>query len=217
MKLSILTALASLFLVAQSILAAEKVNNEILLQEDFEKADMEMLPKGFLVLNGDFTIQEVDGNKVLHLPENPLDDYSVLFGPNAKEGIEVRARIHSESRRRLTPRFGVGLNGVNGYKLLLTPSKKALEIWRGQEPVKEIPFEWESGQWTHFALRVFPQGEHWLVQGKAWQEKVEKPDEWQIDYEEKEEPINGKPSIWGAPYSSKPILFDDLLVKEVAE
>ncbi|MGI6457759.1 MAG: hypothetical protein ACOX5R_19360 [bacterium] len=189
----------------------------ILFQENFEEMETEGLPREFLVLDGEFTVQEIEGNRVVHLPGDPLGDYGFLFGPNAKEDLEVQARIRSESRRRLTPRFGVGLNGVNAYKLYLIPNKNTLEIWKGKEMVQEVesPFRWESGSWTWFVLQVISRNGVWLVQGKVWQEDDERPEEWMIQYEEKAEPVMGKASIWGTPYSARPILFDDILVRQV--
>lgn len=188
-------------------------DESIVLKEDFEHVESEFLPKGFMVLSGEFTIQTIDNNKVIHLPENPLSDYGVLFGPNAQENLEVQARIWSESRRRLTPRFGVGLNGINGYKLLLVPNKKTVEIWKGNEPVAEAQYEWNSGRWTVFRLKIVKEGNHWLVKGKVWQAGASEPEEWLVQFQDAGTPITGKPSIWGTPYSSKPILFDDILVR----
>ncbi len=36
--------------------------------------------------------------------------------------------------------------------------------------------------------------------------------EWMISLDEKAPPHEGRPSIWGSPYSGTPIRFDDLMV-----
>ena len=40
----------------------------ILFQENFEEMETEGLPREFLVLDGEFTVQEIEGNRVVHLP-----------------------------------------------------------------------------------------------------------------------------------------------------
>ena len=37
-----------------------------------------------------------------------------------------------------------------------------------------------------------------------------------ITHKETKEPRNGKPSIWGSPYSGTPIRYDDIIVKKLA-
>ena len=50
------------------------------------------------------------------------------------------------------------------------------------------------------------------IEGRAWPNGISEPNEWSISFEASEAPPAGKASIWGAPYSGKPILFDDLNV-----
>src|SRR3990172_11537776 len=83
-----------------------------LYENHFTDTSLGKPPKEFLILDGKFVVSEVDGNKVLELPGEPLETYGVIFGPNKKEGICVGARIQSESTRRTFPSFGLGLNGV---------------------------------------------------------------------------------------------------------
>jgi hypothetical protein len=125
----------------------------------------------------------------------------------------VRARVHSESSKRLAPRFGVGLNGVAGYRLLVTPGQDRLELLKDQEAVASAPLEWKSGTWTwlHLQIRKIAEGS-WIIEGRAWADGTPEPKDWSISFEVSEAPPAGKASIWGAPYSGKPILFDDLSV-----
>jgi hypothetical protein len=164
------------------------------------------------VLDGDFSVKQSDGNKFLELPGSPLDTFGVLFGSSTNAGVCVSARIYGTSKGRRSPSFGVGLNGAGGYKLKASPAKNSLEIYKGDVSVASVPFNWKSGSWTMFRLRVRQIGDAWKVEGKAWAQTDPEPKEWMISLDEKAPPHDGRPSIWGSPYSGTPIRFDDLMV-----
>lgn len=185
---------------------------KVLYQNDFEKAVLDQVPDDFLVLDGDFAVKQSDGNKFLELPGSPLDTFGILFGSSTNAGICVSARIYGTSKGRRSPSFGVGLNGAGGYKLKASPAKNALEIYKGDVSAASVPFNWKSGSWTMFRLRVRPAGDAWKVEGKAWVQTDPEPKEWMILLDEKTPPHDGRPSIWGSPYSGTPIRFDDLAV-----
>jgi hypothetical protein len=179
------------------------------------------VPDEFLVLNGDFRVQAIEGNKCLVLPGTPLETFGLLFGPAAVEGLDVSARIQSESKGRLRPTFGIGLNGVGGFRLVVTPSKRVAELYRGAEDsgdrLASTPFDWESGTWTRLRLRVSKTGDRtWRVDSKVWQDGSDEPDDWAMSHETTTEPIPGRPSLWGSPFSGKPIRYDDLEVRSLA-
>ena len=132
-----------------------------LYENNFEKADVDKVPDGFLVLDGGFAVKEESGNKFLELPGAPLDTFGVLFGPTRGSDVAVSARIFSSAKGRRFPSFGVGLNGAGGYRLVISPAKKALELFKGDEPVATSAFEWESGSWTMLKLQVKKLGEIW--------------------------------------------------------
>src|SRR5438128_10392220 len=106
-----------------------------LYENDFEKAELNKVPDDFLVLDGQFAVKEEGGNKFLELPGAPLDTFGALFGPTDKEGNAVSARISGTGKGRRYPTFAVGLNGqgTSAYKLQVTPAKKALELFKGDE------------------------------------------------------------------------------------
>lgn len=203
--------LTSLILLLPLLAAAAP--EKILYQNDFEKTDVGQVPGEFLVLDGDFAVKESDGNKFLELPGSPLDTFGVLFGSSTNAGVCVGARIYGTKKGRREPVFGVGLNGVGGYKLKVSPAKNALEIYKGDLSVANVPFNWKSGTWTKFRLQVRPlSGNTWKIEGKAWPETEPEPQGWTISLDEKTPPHDGRPSIWGSPYSGTPIRFDDLMV-----
>lgn len=184
--------------------------------QDFEKTELEKVPDGMLVLDGGFAVKQAGGSKVLELPGDPLETFGVLFGPTEKDGLCVQARILGTGKGRRFPVLAVGLSGVGGYKLQVTPAKKALEIYKGEEVKATAPFDWASGKWAHlkFQVRKAKAGE-WQVEGKVWAEGTPEPAAWQINYTEATEPTPGRPSIWGLPFSGTAIQFDDLIVTPV--
>ncbi len=184
-----------------------------LYQNDFEQAALDKVPDDFLVLDGQFAVKEEGGNKFLELPGAPLDTFGVLFGPTEKEGTAVFARIYGTGKGRRYPSFAVGLNGQGtaAYRLQVSPAKKALELFKGDEVKATVPYEWQSGAWTRLRLQVRKVKDgQWRVEGKAWADK--EPSAWLVSFDEKEEPVAGKASIWGSPYATTSIRFDDLKV-----
>jgi hypothetical protein len=191
-------------------LAADKT---VLYANAFEKAELDQVPDDFLVLDGGFAVKEEGGNRFLELPGAPLDSYGVMFGPNEKEGVAVSARIFGTNKGRRFPAFSVGLCGVGGYRLQVSPAKRLLEIYHGDKAVASKDYTWKPGTWTHLNLQVRKANEtEWLVEGKAWKEGGAEPREWMISLAEKTPPYAGPASVWGKPFSGTPIRFDDLQV-----
>jgi len=189
-----------------------------LYENNFEKAGLGKLPEDFLVLNGEFAVKEVDGNKFLELPGTPLESFGVLFGPGETSGAAVSARISGTAKGRRYPAFGVGLGGVSGYRLQMSPGKKAVELFKDQEVRASVPYDWKSGVWTLFRLQVYAVKEGaWRIEGKAWPLGSAEPKDWLIAFEEKEEPVAGRASIFASPFSGTPIWFDDLAVERVGK
>lgn len=193
-------------------LAGEK----ILFQTNFSAVSVGELPENFLVLSGEFAVREGDGQKYLELPGAPLDSFGTLFGPtfNPKNDshISVQARIYGEGRGRRFPTFAIGLCGVGGYRLQISPAKKAIELYQNEQQVATQPFEWKSGTWTHLRLQIRKEGGRFQLEGRAWPDGSAEPATWLISYTEPQEPVPGRSSIWGSPFSGTPIRYDDLVV-----
>jgi hypothetical protein len=185
--------------------------------QNFDQGELDKVPDGMLVLDGGFAVKAAATGKVLELPGDPLETFGVLFGPSEKDGLCVQARILGTGKGRRFPVLAVGLNGVGGYKLQVTPSKKALEIHKGEDVLASAPFEWQSGKWATFKFQIRPSGKagEWIAEGKVWAEGAPEPAAWQINFAETTEPTPGRPSIWGLPFSGTAIQFDDLLVTPV--
>ncbi len=184
-----------------------------LFKQDFDKIEIGQVPDGFLVLDGGFAVKEESGNRFLELPGAPLDSFGAQFGPTEVSDIAVVARIKSTAKGRRFPTFGIGLNGVAGYKLQVSPAKSALELYKDQTLKDKVPFDWKSGQWTHLRLQVRKAKENtWKIEAKAWAQDTPEPARWLVEFEESEPPIRGRPSLFGSPFSGTPIAFDDLAV-----
>src|SRR2546430_14083931 len=113
-------------------------DGKVLYQNNFEKAELGRVPddaKDLMVLDGAFAVKEEGGNKFLELPGAPLDTYGMLFGPTTNSERTVSVRVHGTAKGRRFPAFGLGLNGVGGYKLQVSPGRKALELYKGEEVV----------------------------------------------------------------------------------
>ncbi len=180
-------------------------------ENNFEKTPIGTVPEDFLVVDGGFAVREMNGNKLLELPGSPLESFGLLFGPTFQSGQFVSARILGTNKGRRVPTFGVGLNGMPGFKLQVSPGKKKIELLRGDAIVVSSDFEWESGKWLLLRLQLSrgTDGSH-QVQGKAWLEGGGEPKEWLIQLPVSELPPAGRAMIIGSPYAGTPILYDDL-------
>ncbi|MEO8428542.1 MAG: hypothetical protein ABI651_15690, partial [Verrucomicrobiota bacterium] len=169
----------------------------------------------FLILDGLFAVKQDGNNKFFELPGAPLDTFGALFGPTESDGVAVSARIHGTGKGRRFPTFAVSLNGAGGYRLQVSPAKKSLELYKGDVVKSTTPYDWQSDKWTFLRLQVrkVKDGE-WKVEGKAWTQGSPEP-AWQITTDEKEAAPAGRSGIWGSPYASTPIRFDDLVVLQL--
>jgi hypothetical protein len=182
-------------------------------ENNFESAPAEKAPEGAMAIAGDFMVKQEGGNKFLELPGEPLDTFGILFGPAGQGDLVARAKFFGTKTGRKFPAFGVSLGGVGGYRLMMSGGKKSLEIFKADEVVKSVPFEWTSGEWTLLRLQVRKAGAGWIVEGKAWSATGSEPKDWQISLEVKEAPPAGRAGLWGSPYSGTPIRFDDLVIE----
>ena len=202
-----------LFLTACLEAAAFAASPKPLYESNFEAGEVGKLPEGMMVMSGAFAVKQTSDGKVLELPGEPLETFGLLFATSEPADISASGRFFGTKSGRKFPTFGISLNGVGGYRLQISPGKKALEIYKGDEAKTKVPFDWTSGAWTQLRIQLRKTGDKtWLVEGKAWPAGAPEPASWVIRLEESEEPPPGRPGIWGSPYSGTPIQFDDLLL-----
>jgi hypothetical protein len=188
-----------------------------LYENHFENAEAGKLPDEFMALAGDFVVKRDGTNQFLELPGSPLDSFAVQFGPSESVDVAAGARIFSTAKGRRAPTFGVGLGGVAGFKLQVSPGKKALELLKDQEVKTSLAFDWRSGSWTQLRLQVRKvKAGGWKIEGKAWPQGSPEPKDWMVSCDETEEPVGGRASVLGSPFAGTPIWFDDLRVERVA-
>ena len=180
-----------------------------LVRANFQSA---ALPESWIELNGKVTV--VDG--ALRLPAEPLELHGVMFGPALLDNLRVSARFQSRAEGRLFPEFGLGLNGISGFRVMVSPGQKKLKLFRNDVLVHEIDHTWVPGDWTHmtFQIRSLP-GLKWRVMAKVWHSSELEPKEWQLMWTESVEPLTGRATVWGHPFTGTPIAIDDLRVWRV--
>ena len=180
-----------------------------LVRANFQSA---VLPESWIELNGKVTV--VDG--ALRLPAEPLELHGVMFGPALLDNLRVSARFQSRAEGRLFPEFGLGLNGIGGYRLMVSPGQKKLKLFRNNVLVHEMDQTWVPGDWTHmtFQIQSLP-GLKWRVMAKVWHSSELEPKEWQLMWTESVEPLIGRATVWGQPFTGTPIAIDDLRVWRV--
>jgi hypothetical protein len=192
---------------------ADQAGMKPIYDNNFEQVAVGPVPDDFLVLNGEFSVQAEGTNRFLELPGAPLDSFGVQFGPVEKENVAVGARILGTAKGRRTPTFGVGLGGVAGFKLQVSPAKGVLELFKDQELKRSAAFTWTSGAWTELRLQIRKLKDGaWKVEGKAWPMGSGEPKDWMISFDEAEQPIPGRASVLASPFAGTPLRFDDLAV-----
>ncbi|MDB6135027.1 MAG: hypothetical protein JWM59_3270 [Verrucomicrobiales bacterium] len=182
---------------------------------DFSNDEPGELPSDYMTADAEakFTIEDDGGNRVLRLNPSPIVDGGVLLGKSVKGGASITARIHATGKRRSFPRFGVGLHGVSGYRLLAAPADKELQLVKDDMVAARVPLEWKSGSWAFLEFSVTSTADGGsALEGRIWEEGQSRPETAQLTFAVKTPPATGKASVWAAPYSGQPVDFDDIII-----
>lgn len=200
------------------LISSSAFADEVLYQNDFQKAEAGSVPEDLMIIEGQFTVTDKGGNKALELPGAPLDTFSFLFGPKESTNMAVQARIFATAKGRRFTVFDVGLGGLGGYKLRAAPAKKQLELYRGDELKTSVPLQWTHSKWTFMKLEILTaEPGKWNIVGKLWQEGGEEPKEPTVTFTDSQAPPRERASAGAMPYSGDPVLFDDLIVTRVTK
>lgn len=160
-----------------------------------------------------FAILAEGDSKFLRMEPSPIVDGGVLLGNSIKGAGMVNAKIKATGKRRSSPRFGVGLHGVGGYRLLVVPAHKELQLMKDDAVVAQVPFVWATGTWTQLEFSVMKAADGGsLLEGRAWGEGETRPEAPQLTLSVATPPGQGKASLWATPYSELPVDFDDVTV-----
>ena len=172
-------------------------------------------PQEVFVVEGKITVASKDGNKALQIePGGELVEANALLGDSANGAASIEARVFGSKTGRSFPRFGIGVHGQSGFRLMAFPAKKELQLVKGDEVVKSVPFDWKPDAWLSLKLDVKKTADgKWSMSGKAWPTDAAEPKDATITHDEATLPGQGKSSIWGTPFSGTPILFDDIKIE----
>ena len=194
---------------APTTLAAEVV------KQDFQKLEVGALPDELMVIEGAFEIVADGENKVLQLGVEPMTEGGVLVGKSLKNGGTVKAKIKASSKRRSFPRIAVGLGGTSGYRFRVVPAEKIVEFVKEDTRIAKADFAWKTDAWYWVELNIAPAKEagKWAIEGRLWEDGQARPEAATLTFSSDVAPPNGKASVWGAPFSEKPIQFDDVEIK----
>ena len=170
-------------------------------------------PKEVFVVEGKVNVVAKDGNKALQIEVGELVDANALLGDSANGSASIEARVFGTKQGRSMPRFAIGVHGQSGYRLVMFAAQKQLQLMKGDEVVKSIPFTWVSDAWLKLKLDVKKVGEgKWTIAAKAWPADAAEPAEAAITHEDATLKGQGKCSMWGTTFSNTPILFDDVKI-----
>lgn len=179
--------------------------------EDWPEGD----PKAeAFVVDGKFSVKAKDGGKALVAEVGELVEACVLMGESAKGSASIEARVFASKQGRSFPRYSIGVHGQSGYRLVVLPVQRQLQLTKNEEVIKTAPLTWPNEAWFKIRLEVRQAGEkEWKISGKAWPADAAEPAEPQLTHEDAKLSGQGKCSLWATPYSGTPIYFDDVVVE----
>lgn len=168
-------------------------------------------PAEVFVVDGSIRIQQKDNNKVIEIGSDPLVDGCALLGSSANGSASIQARVWASKSGRSFPRFGIGVHGQSGYRLIVFCAKKELQLVKNEQVIVTVPYEWTSDAWINLKLEAMTDAQDkWSIAGKAWPAGAAEPAEPQIKHVDSALKGQGKCSIRGTPFSGTPIYFDDM-------
>ncbi len=170
-------------------------------------------PKEVFVVDGTIKIAAHEGNKAIVIDPVPVTDASAQLAESAAGNASIEGRVLATKRARSSPRFGISVHGMSGYRLLVTPSKQVLELVKGDETLASVPFAWTSGAWLKLKMEAKKaEGDAWIITGSAWAPDTPEPAEPLLKHADKGLKGQGKCAIWATPFSGEPVFFDDIRI-----
>lgn len=172
-------------------------------------------PAEVFVLDGKVSIAEKEGGKAIMIdPGTELVEASAQFGDSAAGSASIQARVFASKKGRSTPRFGLSVHGMAGYRLYVNPAKKLLELVKADQVVATAPFTWTSDAWLNLKIEAKKaSGDAWAIAASVWPAtEAAAPATPQLKHEDKGLKGQGKCAIWATPYSNTPIYFDDIQI-----
>ena len=184
--------------------------------EDFSQLEIGSEPDSIFVLDGLYTVQKQgDDERSLLLPGTPMGDFGLLFGPRIKEkSLEISFSFFASKKGRRMPSIAAGIGGVRGYRLRLNPASRNIVFSLDEEAIWQLPLSWQGDKWWSIRFRAMPgeSNQATRLSFKLWPRDQQEPTDWVVSEEFGFVYEGGKCALWGFPYSSTPILFDDIRI-----
>ena len=184
--------------------------------EDFSKVKAGSEPESLFILDGAYSVQtDTKNNKILTLPGSPMGDFGLLFGPRIRDkGLELQFSFFTTKKGRRMPSVAAGIGGVRGLRLRLNPAARNLVLSMNDSILKELPFKWVGDQWWSVRFQMLPANlnQSTIAQFKLWPKLEKEPIPWLFTQTFDIQYMGGKCALWGFPYASTPIQFDDLTI-----
>ena len=111
------------------------------------------------------------------------------------------------------PSVAAGIGGVRGLRLRLNPAARILSYLMTNK-LKEITLLWVGDQWWSVRFQMTPadSNQSTIAQFKLWPKLEKEPIPWLFTQTFDIQYMGGKCALWGFPYASTPIQFDDLTI-----
>jgi outer membrane protein assembly factor BamB len=169
--------------------------------EDFESFAVGAVPPDWVsAVAGKYTVQELDGQKVLaKAPDETLfARMRVFFGPDDLHDYTVQADIRLPERRRQIGDAGIF---TQRYYLVLFGNNEKLELnsWQPETQRRtEVAFKASKDTWYTLKLRAenLPNGQVRL-RGKIWPRDGQESDQWMIEKVDAIGNREGSPGLFG--------------------
>lgn len=199
-------ALLCLHLIPVSVPAQELESFQL----DLASAPDGPLPKEALfVVEGVWEVTDKDGTRAVRVSPEPITDANAQFGASAQGGARVEARVFASRQARSYPRFGVSVHGISGYRLIVNPPLKQIELVKSDEVVAKAPFSWTSDTWVSLRLEAARTGEDgpWTITASAWEGDTAPAEPLLKHSDASNMKGTGKCGLWATPYSGQPVFF----------
>ena len=184
-------------------------------EENFSSLEVGSEPENLFILDGAYAVSQEENDKRLTLPGSPVGDFGLLFGPRVRQkDLSLTFSFLATKQGRRYPALAAGLGGVRSYRFRFNAATKEILLFRQEDEIGKVAFQWESGVWWRVRFQAIPSGEQETrIRLKFWKRGEEEPAEWLVDMVDQNAFAGGKCALWGYPYAGTPVHFDDLKIE----
>lgn len=187
------------------------------------RLDLSTLPAGGSVpgwraSQGNFRLVSLEGATALELPPEPMAEGQFVWNTILPGGGSVRARMWGARKRRVAPRFAVGLVAAAPYWFRVVPLEKKVElVTTGEVRLASADWEWDDTRkvWLELRSSLIPEaerqdGQPTRLEARAWHEGEERPEAPLLRLDITEEFGFVRAVAAAAPYALEPVYIDFL-------